>query len=398
MGFFLLLLFVGLENDKRGKVRHSSCTKIEYQAKVADLCSGSKALTNKLIKEKFKEIIKKGNFCTPSELYISIAMNIENILCKNFKSLKDLRAIFRTNEDCIKFLEELIWEGEPVSPYDKTSKVYKCKDGWYKCKNTGKEFNILTGTLFQGTKIDLTIWFEIIFRENSNRRGLASTTVSREYGITQTAAWHILQKIRAAMGKENHQQLKGIVEMDEYHEGGSHKNMHYDKKKVAKAKPYNGKKLLQGFSERGGNAVIRTITDTTESTLSAGILRYVELGSILYSDDNQSFNKLPPFYKRGIVVHSKKIYVSKENKNIYTNSVESLWAVFERTKEIHIHVSQKHLQNYANEAVFRYNTRKMKSSEACIWLLQNIQDTHHTWKDIKDGKYRQYNRNQERAA
>ena len=84
-------------------MKHSSCTKIEYQAKVADLCSGSKALTSKSIKENFKEIIKKGNFYSPKELYISIAMNIENILCKNFNSLKDLRAIFRTIEDCIKF-------------------------------------------------------------------------------------------------------------------------------------------------------------------------------------------------------------------------------------------------------------------------------------------------------
>ena len=379
-------------------MKHSSCTKIEYQAKVADLCSGSKALTSKSIKENFKEIIKKGNFYSPKELYISIAMNIENILCKNFKSLKDLRAIFRTNEDCIKFLEELIWEGEPVSPYDKTSKVYKCKDGWYKCKNTGKEFNILTGTLFQGTKIDLTIWFEIIFRENSDRQGLASTTVSREYGITQRAAWYMLQKIRAAMGKENHQELKGTVEVDEYYEGGSHKKMHYNKKLEAREKPNGGKKLLLGLVERNGNAVIKPIPDKTDGTLTAGVLKYVKHSSTLYSDDNPSYQKLPPFYNQANVVHTKGNYVSKENKDIYTNTVESLWAVFERTKQTHIQVSQKHLQNYANEAVFRYNTRKMKSSEACIWLLQNIQDTHHTWKDIKSGKYRQYNRNQTRTA
>ncbi len=378
-------------------MKHSSCTKIEYQAKVADLCSGSKVTSN-LIKKKFEEIIKKGNFYSPKELYISIAMNIENILCKNFKSLKDLRAIFRTNEDCIKFLEELIWEGEPVSPYDKTSKVYKCKDGWYKCKNTGKEFNILTGTLFQGTKIDLTIWFEIIFRENSDRQGLASTTVSREYGITQRAAWYMLQKIRAAMGKENHQELKGTVEVDEYYEGGSHKKMHYNKKLEAREKPNGGKKLLLGLVERNGNAVIKPIPDKTDGTLTAGVLKYVKYSSTLYSDDNPSYQKLPPFYNQANVVHTKGNYVSKENKDIYTNTVESLWAVFERTKQTHIQVSQKHLQNYANEAVFRYNTRKMKSSEACIWLLQNIQDTHHTWEDIKSGKYRQYNRNQTRAA
>ncbi len=47
---------------------------------------------------------------------------------------------------------------------------------------------------------------------------------------------------------------------------------------------------------------------------------------------------------------------------------------------------------------FRYNTRKMKPSEACIWFLQNIGNTKITWKEVRDGKYRQYNRNQERVA
>ena len=61
-------------------------------------------------------------------------------------------------------------------------------------------------------------------------------------------------------------------------------------------------------------------------------------------------------------------------------------------------ISPKHTENYANETVFRYNTRKMKSSEACIWFLQNIEDTKITWKEIRDGKYRQYNRNQKRVA
>lgn len=373
--------------------------KIEYSIKVADLgcLSGlnlSASLKNKL--EKFMKSPANRQFSGDCKLYIN--MNIKDALCKNFKSLLDLRAIFKTNEDCRAFLEELIWEGEPVSPYDINSKVYKCRDGWYKCKNTGKEFNILTGTLFQGTKTDLTIWFEIIFRENSDKKGMASTTIAREYGITQKAAWYMLQKIRAAMGKENHQELEGTVEVDEYHEGGSHKNMHYNKKLEAKQKSNQGKKLLLGFVERDGNAVIKTIPDRTDGTLAAGVLKYVKRGSTLYSDDNPSYQKLPPLYKQEVVIHSKGNYVSKENKDIYTNTIESVWAVFERTKQTHIHVSQKHLQNYANEATFRYNTRKMKSGEACIWLLQNIQDTHHTWKDIKDGKYREYNRNQARTA
>ena len=49
--------------------------------------------------------------------------------------------------------------------------------------------------LFQGTKIDLTIWFEIIYREHSDKKGLAATTIMRDYGISYTTAWFMLHKI-----------------------------------------------------------------------------------------------------------------------------------------------------------------------------------------------------------
>ena len=373
-------------------------TKTEYKIKIADLSDISTSTLKASVNKKLNKILKKGKSPSKNKLYLYIDMNINEALYKKFKSLRDLRAIFKTNDDCIEFLEELIWRGEPVSPYDITSQVYKCKDGWYKCKNTGKEFNILTKTLFQNTKIDLPIWFEVIFREHSDKGGLAATTIMRDYGLSYTTAWHMLHKIRNAMGFENHKELSGTVEVDEYYAGGSLKNMHYDKKLEVKEKTYQNKKLLQGFVERNGDLVIRTVSDMTESTLNAGVLRYVKTGSTLYSDDNQSYQKLPPLYNRGIVVHSKGRYVDKDNKSLYTNTIECGWSGFERIESTHIKISNKHLQNYANEPVFRYNTRKMKSADACIWFLQNIPGTNLTWKEIQNAKYRQYNRNQARVA
>ena len=44
-----------------------------------------------------------------------------------FKSLSDLRKAFPTEQSCIDYLEEMRWHGNVVSPFDKTSKVYKCK-------------------------------------------------------------------------------------------------------------------------------------------------------------------------------------------------------------------------------------------------------------------------------
>lgn len=307
-----------------------------------------------------------------------------------------MQKVLKTNKDCIKFLEDLIWDGVPVSPFDKTSKVYKCKNGRYKCKNTGNYFTVTTGTIFENTKLELIVWFEVIFYMNAQRRGISSTLLARHLGITQKTAWFMLQKIRSAMQFENENKLSGTVEVDEYYAGGSWKNMHYDKKLVAKTRPHKGKITVQGFVERGGDAVIKLIPNIEMDTLCAGVLRYVKRGSTLYSDENQSYNNINRFYRHSYVTHSQGKYVVEGE--IHTNTIESVWAVFDRTLKTYIKFSKKHLQNYAHEATFRYNTRKMRCSDATIWLLQNLEATRITWKDIRDGKYRQSDRNQTRAA
>lgn len=348
-----------------------------YNIKIADLSCDSKLILSDSDEKKVQRFFKDTQFYYPYQLYISIDMNIADALTKNFKTPHEMKKVLKTHEDCIRFLEELIWRGEPVHPDYPTYKVYKCRDGWYKCKENGKEFNVLKGTLFQGTKIDLTIWFEVILSLNINKGGVSAKALARTYGFTYMTAWHMLQKIRNAMGFENHQQLSKKVEGDEYYAGGLHKNMHGNKRWEAKQKTNQGKKLLQGFVERGGNAVINVIPDRTESTVNAGVLKYVRLGSSVYTDDYQGYNKLPPIYKRGVVVHSDKIYVNKDNKDIHTNTVENLWSRFKQTESTYIKISHKHVQNYANEVVFRYNTTKakMNSVDATIWLLQNIQGT-----------------------
>lgn len=65
-----------------------------------------------------------------------------------FKSIFDLLKAFPSEQDCINHLEKLRWNGTVISPFDETSKVYNCAGNKYKCKNTGKYFNVRTNTIF----------------------------------------------------------------------------------------------------------------------------------------------------------------------------------------------------------------------------------------------------------
>jgi len=101
-----------------------------------------------------------------------------------FNSLFDLYDAFPTEESCIKYLEYKLWNGIPVSPYDPRSKVYNRGDGVYRCKNTGMNFNIRKGTMFERSKLPLRKWFLAIYLITSNKKGISSLQLARDIAVT----------------------------------------------------------------------------------------------------------------------------------------------------------------------------------------------------------------------
>ncbi len=92
---------------------------------------------------------------------------------QDFNSILDLIKAFPNEQTCIDHLELLRWNGVVVSPFDSSSKVYDCKGNKYKCKNTGKYFNVKTSTLFDNTKIELQKWFLAIWLVTSHKKGIS---------------------------------------------------------------------------------------------------------------------------------------------------------------------------------------------------------------------------------
>lgn len=138
---------------------------------------------------------------------------------QDFKSILDLIKAFPNEQTCIDHLETLRWNGNVISPFDKSSKVYVCKGNKYKCKNTGKYFNVKTDTMFDNTKMELQKWFLAIWIVTSHKKGISSLQLGRDLNITQKSAWFMLQRIRKCFGIENNNELDNEVEADETYVG-----------------------------------------------------------------------------------------------------------------------------------------------------------------------------------
>jgi hypothetical protein len=296
---------------------------------------------------------------------------------KDFKSILELIQAFPDEQSCIDHLEELRWNGNVVSPFDPSSKVYDCKGNRYKCKNTGKYFNVKTNTIFDNTKMPLQKWFLAIWLVTSHKKGISSLQLGRDLNITQKSAWFMLQRIRQCFGLDN-DQMEGEIEADETYVGGKEGNKHADKR-TKNAQGGVGKAAVLGMVQRGGNVSAKKVDDVTMQTLTNEIMKNVKEGAKLYTDDFTSYKRLKRVYDHKFVKHSKDQFVKGR---VHTNTIESFWALLKRgIFGIYHFTSKKHLQLYVDEFCFRYNTRQAGESARFNLLLQNTENRI-TYKDL----------------
>ena len=284
-----------------------------------------------------------------------------------FNSILELIKAFPDEQTCINHLEELRWNGNVVSPFDPTSKVYDCKGNKYKCKNTGKYFNVRTATLFDNTKIELQKWFLAIYLVTAHKKGISSLQLSRDIDVTQKTAWFMLQRIRNCFGIDI-DKLEGEVEIDETFVGGKETNKHFNKKKPENKEV---KSPVIGMVERGGNLIAKQLNDIKSKTLSNEIISNISKNAQLYTDEYVGYKAIERIYSHYAVKHSAGEYV---NGRVHTNTIEGFWSLLERgIIGIYHFTSKKHLQKYVDEFVFRYNTRNTTECNRFNLLLANTE-------------------------
>jgi len=298
---------------------------------------------------------------------------------KDFNSIIELLETFNTEQICIEHLEKLRWNGYVVSPFDTTSTVYKCKGNNYRCRNTGKYFNVKTNTLFDNTKIKLQKWFLAIYLVTSHKKGISSLQLSKDLDVTQKTAWFMLQRIRNCFGCENENELNNEVEIDETFVGGKNKNRHANKKvENSQGRSVKDKTPILGMVERGGKINAMQVENTSAEQLTPEIVKYVKEATI-YTDEWVGYRQIDKIYNHLFVKHNEKEYV---NGRIHSNTIEGFWSILKRgIVGIYHFTSRKHIQKYVDEFVFRYNTRENTTNSRFNLLLCNS-NKRLTYKDL----------------
>lgn len=291
---------------------------------------------------------------------------------KDFNTLLELLQAFPDEQTCIDHLESLRWpDRDVVSPFDADSKVYKCAGNKYRCKETGKYFNVKTAALFDNTKIALQKWFLAIWLVTSHKNGITSVQLSKDIGVTQKSAWFMLQRIRSCFRLDNENEISNEVEVDETYIGGKNKNKHPGKRKGGtQGRSTKDIAPIFGMVERGGKLNAKRISDVGVKTLTAKIVKQVKDATI-YPDEWLGYNALKRIFDHHFIKPGAGQYV---DGRIHTNTIEGFWSLMKRgIFGIYHFTSVKHLQFYVDEFVFHYNTRKSNQGQRFNLFLSNTE-------------------------
>ena len=313
-----------------------------------------------------------------------------------FNNIIDLTSYFNSERVCEQAIIDSRWkDGDVICPYCGEHHCVRRKDGRFRCHHCGRNFSCLVGTIFENTKLSLIKWFVAMYLISSHKKGISSHQLSRDISVTQRTAWFMLQKIRLLYPQSDADFFEDTVECDEVYIGGKekwkHKSMrtpHTQGRSTKTKTPVFG--MLKRSVYINENGKVEPITyvhafaleQANKATLQPIIQQFVAEGSRVITDELSAYKGLEDLgYVHEIVNHSAEEYADGD---IFTNSIEGFWSHFRRMVVGCYHdVSDKFLQHYIDEAVYRWNTRKMSESERFAHMFDKSIGLIVTWSELK---------------
>lgn len=301
------------------------------------------------------------------------------LLSAKARTLSVRKVMEMTDDQAFQLFKEVRWgEGEEVACPDcatvgkhyflRTRKQRRCKD----CKHT---FSVTSGTIFTFHKLPLRVYLSAIAIYSNAVKGISALQLGRDLGVQYKTAFVLAHKIRESlMEQRNDRQLSGEIHMDGAYVNGhirpkNKKEDRIDRRLTENQRP--DKRCVFVMSQRAeidqneiiGTKKTLTFVIKSENQTDVGNLakEFVKKGSIICADESNAYDVLHAKFDTRRVNHSQEY---RSAAGITNNLAESYFSRFRRMQYGQTHkFGNLYLANYANEAGYREDTRRLPNGE-----------------------------------
>ncbi len=273
----------------------------------------------------------------------------------------EFRTWFGTDADCLDYLAWLRWPSGFLCQRCGHAGGWRLGDGRIGCAGCVARTSVTAGTIFDRTRIPLTVWFSACWIFATEKRGVSAQSIQRTLGIgSYQTAWAMLHRLRSVLVRPGRERLQGMVQVDESFFGGE---------EAGSGGRHRGKKVLVGVAVEVhdpngfGRCRMAILGDSSAASLHPFVIANVEPGATVITDAWSGYAGLE---KLGYL-HEPR---SQRAAQLAGEEVDQLLAGVHRVDSLAKRwllgthqgsVDPAHLQAYLDEFVFRFNRRESHS-------------------------------------
>lgn len=293
------------------------------------------------------------------------------------RSLGEFHSWFRTDADCLDYLEWLRWPAGFICPGCGHRGGWRLGDGRFMCPGCGDRTSVLAGTIFDRTRTPLTVWFTACWMFATGKDGISALSLKRtlEIGSYQTA-WAMLHRLRSVLVRPGRDRLAGAVQIDETYIGGEEPGLRGGRAR--------GKKVLTCIAvevrePKGlGRCRMAPLRDASAASLHAFVTDHVKPGATVITDGWKGYNGLA---KLGYVHDRRSQGAARARGDDPSELLPAVHLIASLVKRWLLGTHQgslddAHLTRYLNEFVFRFNRRHSRSRGMVFYRVLELAVAH----------------------
>ncbi len=293
------------------------------------------------------------------------------------RSTGEFQAWFRTDADCLDYLDWVRWPGGFTCPSCGHAGGWRLSDARYECAACHGRTSVTAGTIFDRTRTPLTVWFTACWLFATQKDGISAQSLQRSLEIgSYPTAWAMLHRLRSVLVRPGRDRLAGIVEVDETYIGGDEPGLRGGRAK--------GKKVLTGIAvEVGapkgiGRCRMAVLADGSAESLNPFVTGAVEPGSTVITDAWQGYSGLEGLGYTRERRSQRAARARGEDPGELLPAVHRVASLAKRWL-LGTHqgsVDEAHLPAYLNEFAFRFNRRRSRSRGLVFYRVLELAAGH----------------------